>query len=68
MILENPSKHLNNFFLYLPDFFDFFENGLTDKVGRCLPNVFLPSSYKKLSKNGAPSEKLCLFYERYLNL
>jgi hypothetical protein len=33
-----------------------------------LPNVFLPSSYKKLSKNGAPSEKLCLFYERYLNL
>jgi hypothetical protein len=34
----------------------------------CMCNFLLPSSCKNFSQNGEPSEKLCLFYGRYLKL
>jgi hypothetical protein len=60
--LWNSWKHLNNFFNYLPDFFD------RTKLALGHPRMESGICCKNLSSNGAPSEKLCPFYERYLKL
>lgn len=52
----------------LPIFFDFFENSHRPKVGVGRPVMESRSCCKNLSQNGAPSEKLCPFYWRYLKL
>jgi hypothetical protein len=38
---RNPSKRVNEFFLFLPDFFEFFENGETNKVGESYVQLFV---------------------------
>jgi len=57
-----------NFLIIFLIFFEFFEIGLTAKRVNRMCNFSLPSSCKNFSQNGEPSEKLCLFYGRYLKL
>jgi hypothetical protein len=61
-------KHLNNFLIIFPIFLNFLTESNRTKASLGHPRMESGICCKKMSSNGAPSEKLCPFYGRYLKL